>query len=56
LGQDNTILTQEPTDLIDQGGTGFDESLSHAMEGLEVLRLDPFDRDNAHCGRRYPCQ
>ena len=50
LGQNDAILAQQPTDLIDQGGAGLDESLPHPMQGLEVLRLDPFDRHKAHGG------
>jgi hypothetical protein len=38
--------------LLERGG--LDESLPHAMEGLEVLLLDPFDRDKwlRHHGHR----
>jgi hypothetical protein len=48
--QDHAILVREPADLMDQGRLGFHEPFVDPMQGLEVLRLDPFDRDNAHRG------
>ena len=39
LQEDNPILAQEPSHLIDQGGAGLDESLPHPMQGLEILLL-----------------
>ena len=47
---DHAVLVEQPADLLDQGGAGLDQPLPHAMQGLEVLRLDPFDRDKAHRG------
>jgi hypothetical protein len=44
-----------PAGRIERGDTGIDEPLLPAMPGLEVLRLDPFDRDNAHRGPGDAC-
>src|SRR5918992_5008005 len=41
LRQDDAILIEEPTNLIDQRGTGFDEPLPDPMQGLEGPAAPP---------------
>src|SRR5215471_6889036 len=44
LGNDNTVLQEEPADLIHHRCPVLHKPLPHAMERLEILLLDSFNR------------
>src|SRR5687768_6690878 len=52
LWQDDPILTEPPTDLIDECRARFHQSLTDPMEGLKVLLGRLLDWHEAHRG---PC-
>ncbi len=48
IGDDYSILGQQPTDLIHQCRPSLDLTLSNTMEGLDVLLLDRLNRHKPH--------
>lgn len=52
LGEDDPILTEPPTNLVDEGRPRVHQPLADPMKGLEVLRRELLDRHKAH---RRPC-
>ncbi len=50
LGKDNTVLQKEPADLMPHSGPVLHKPLPNAMERLEILWLDSFQRSGRDMG------
>ena len=50
MGDNEAVLREEATDLVDLGGELCHHLTAHAVNGLEILLLDALDRHEAHGG------
>jgi hypothetical protein len=53
FGQDDAIFRQQPSHFINQRRAGSDKPFTHAMQGLNVLLMNVFNRHEAHVGTRH---